>query len=40
MSKPLKIIFVSFIGDVKHTTKGFVKKDLEKGEIIFWKDLR
>lgn len=34
MSKPLKIIFVSFIGDVIHTTKGFVKKDLEKVEAL------
>ena len=34
MSKPLKIIFVSFIGDVKHTTKGFVKKDLEKVDSL------
>ena len=34
MTKPLKIIFASFIGDVIHTTKGFVKKDLEKVEAL------
>jgi hypothetical protein len=34
MTSDLKILFVSFIGDLKHSSKGFVKKDLEKAEAI------
>ncbi len=32
--RPLKIIFISFIGDLKHNTKGFVKKDLDKVDAL------
>ena len=34
MKKELHILFVSFIGDLKNSTQGFIKKDLEKVDAL------